>query len=220
MLYPTVIVDDFFKYPNKIKELSQDLIYEKDNEGRWPGVRSKPLHEVNYDFFNFLHIKIFSILYPNNHERINYSAQTYFQKVSGTRHPHPGWIHSDHPDEFTAIVYLSDHKNCGTSLWKKKSFYITESTSRQKMKYYKNNVFNKEHSDAINKHNSNYNKILTVDSIFNRLLIFDSSQNHSAEGFVDKDIKEDRLTLITFVKKVNLTDCQIKYPIVESNRLE
>jgi len=220
MIYPTIVVDDFFKYPNNIKKLSQDLIYEKDKDGKWPGVRSKSIHEINYEFFNFFHLKILSLLYPNDYQQMIFTASTFFQKVSGKRYPHSGWIHSDSPCEFTAIVYLSNHKNCGTSFWKKNNFYNTESTAKQKHDFYKQDIFNQQQLNILNEHNSNYEKTLTVDSIFNRLVIFDSSQNHSAEGFIDNNIQEDRLTLITFVEKIDIINSKIKYPIPESNRLD
>ena len=220
MIYPTIVVDDFFKYPNNIKKLSQDLIYEKDKDGKWPGERSKPIHQTNYDFFNFFNQKILSLIYPQNYLQIHFTANTFFQKISGERYPHTGWVHKDTPSEITAIVYLSNHDNCGTAIWKKINFYNEHVTSLQKHNYYKKDFFDKEQLKLINNHNSNYKKILSVNSLFNRILIFDSSQNHSAESFVDKNLNEDRLTLITFIEKINLVNEQIKYPIAECNRLE
>jgi hypothetical protein len=80
MIYPTIVVDDFFKYPNNIKKLSQDLIYEKDKDGKWPGERSKPIHQTNYDFFNFFNQKILSLIYPQNYLQIHFTANTFFKK--------------------------------------------------------------------------------------------------------------------------------------------
>jgi len=220
MIFPTLIVDNFFKNPYKIKNLSDTLSFKKDEQGKWPGERSKPLHEINFDFFNFLNLKILSLLYPNDYPNIDFLAESCFQKISKERYPHEGWVHKDNPSEITAIVYLSDHKNCGTSLWKPKNFFVKDFSSEKKQYYYKKNSFDKEQVELIEQHNNKYEKILKVDSFFNRLLLFDSSHFHSASNFIDKDIDSDRLTLITFIDKLNINNTCIKYPITESNRLE
>ena len=232
MIYPTIIMDDFFTEPEKIKNFSSKLKYFKDKDGKWPGKRSVPVHEIDYNFFNYFHLKILSILYPNDYRKISYTANACFQKISGNRHQNPGWVHEDIGSEITAIVYLSHHKNCGTSLWKKKNFFDSDSTAFEKHNF--NKVLSKAiefYEDCIYLfvyeirfyyylHNSNFQKILNVDSIYNRIVLFDSNQHHSAENFLDQDIKEDRLTLITFINKVVLNNETMHYPITECRRMD
>ncbi len=220
MIYPTIIMDDFFTEPEKIKNFSSKLKYFKDKDGKWPGKRSVPVHEIDYNFFNYFHLKILSILYPNDYRKISYTANACFQKISGNRHQNPRWVHEDIGSEITAIVYLSHHKNCGTSLWKKKNFFDSDSTAFEKHSFNKKESYNEEEKNLVNKHNSNFQKILNVDSIYNRIVLFDSNQHHSAENFLDQDIKEDRLTLITFINKVVLNDETMHYPITECRRMD
>ena len=47
--------------------------------------------------------------------------------------------------------------------------------------------------------------------------MFDGSNFHSADSFTDKNDNEDRLTLITFFKHVQIPD--MKYPITTMKRL-
>ena len=51
MLWPTLIVDDFFADPHAVVKLSKTLKYTPAGNGRWPGTRSPPLHEADRDFF-------------------------------------------------------------------------------------------------------------------------------------------------------------------------
>ena len=69
----------------------------------------------------------------------------------------------------------------------------------------------------LNENNEKFDKILTIDSKFNRLLLFDSNQYHAAEKFKEQDIDEDRLTLITFFTNIS-GNCN-KYPITEMRRI-
>ena len=55
---------------------------------------------------------------------------------------------------------------------------------------------------------------LSFHSKFNRAVIFDGGSFHGALNYVDKNLKEDRLTLIGFYRGFKNT----KYPLVESSR--
>lgn len=219
MIYPTIIMDDFFSDPKKIKDFSSNLKFGKDSLGRWPGERTVPLHQIDFDFFEYVHRKILSILYPNDFKSLAFNADSYFQKVSSKRHLNPGWIHEDDA-EITAIIYLSKHRNCGTTLWTKKNFYNSNSTAKNKHKFNLKDRHQKEEIEAVNLHNNNFKKNLEVDSVYNRVLMFDSNQHHSASNFLDKDVKEDRLTLITFIRRIVMENGALRYPVPECRRLD
>ena len=52
MLYPTVIADNFFNDPNKVKSFGLNLKKQKDPNNTYPGTRTKSLHEIDASFFN------------------------------------------------------------------------------------------------------------------------------------------------------------------------
>jgi arsenate reductase-like glutaredoxin family protein len=218
MIYPTLIVDNFFSDPLKIKKISDNLDFKKNPLGEWPGERSNELHKINFNFFNYLNLKILSLIYPKDFHKINFSANSTFQKISKERYPHEGWVHKDNPSEITAIIYLSEHENCGTSLWKAKDFFIPNNVDEKKH-YYKKDSFDIEQINFLKKHNNNFEKILEVNSVFNRILLFDSNHLHSANNFVDPRLKDDRLTLISFIENLHINNETLKYPITECNRL-
>jgi hypothetical protein len=216
MIWPSIIVDNFFDDPNKILEISKKLSFAKDNAGRWPGERTTCNSQTDKNFYNWLNYKIVRLLYPMNHEQMTWTCSQYFQKVNGNFYKNEGWIHSDAPWEFTAIIYLSKHKNCGTSLFTKKKFFNNSLHIDKKENIYKKGDIKNE-LKYLKENNDLFESSLTVDSKFNRLFLFDSNQYHAANNFKDKDHEnEERLTLITFF--YSLTANGIKYPIPEMKR--
>ena len=226
MLYPSIVVDDFFKDPDSIVNFASKLTYYKDEEGRWPGSRTKGLHENHQSFFDYVNAKILSIVYANDMNYCNdvkLQASTSFQKIPGERYPNTGWIHKD-PEDITAIIYLSKHKGCGTSLCKKISFdegiLGQGELTDEKIKFYKKENYDSNEKKYLQSNNQNFKKTLTVDSEYNRLFLFDSHNWHCAESFNDENVKEDRLTLISFISYVYFDNKKVRYPIVESRRLD
>jgi hypothetical protein len=119
MLIPTIILDNFFKYPEKIIEFSKTLRFEECPDGAWPGKRSKNLWEISQELFNKINLQMLSLIYPIKNFSIYFEASTHFQKIPSI-YKQGGWIHTD-PDMFTFIVYLSNHKECGTSIYEPKN---------------------------------------------------------------------------------------------------
>jgi|TARA_Y100000114_G_scaffold78335_1_gene72065 hypothetical protein len=218
MLFPSVVLDNFFTDPDLVKDFASKLKYYKASDGRWPGKRTEALHLNHFSFFEYINTKILKVIYPN--ETINFTASTSFQKIEGNRYPNGGWVHKD-KDEITAIIYLSKHKFCGTSLCKRVSLDEHQYVTEEKIKFYKKDKYDPAEVDSINKNNQYYKKILTVNSEYNRLFLFDSHHYHVAESFVDENDKSDRLTLISFISNLKSLDNKIlKYGLPESKRCD
>ena len=214
MIWPTVIVDNFFNEPLKILEISKEVKF-SNSEAKYPGVRTECMSLINKEFYNFINYKIIRILYPINHKQIYWKSNQYFQKINGNIYKNEGWIHSDSPAELTAIIYLSNHKNCGTSLYQKKEFFNGTFFQDQKKNMYTNlNI--KQGEKYLKQNNEKFENILNINSRFNRLILFDSNQFHAANKFLENGIEEDRLTLITFFYSIHCDG--IKYPITEMKR--
>ena len=140
-----------------------------------------------------------------------------FQRTDGNLYNNYGWVHTD-PDEFTSIIFLSNHKKCGTSLFKKAKITSQVINSEFKYNYYKNTEKIKtEEEKYLKENNDQFEKTLTLNSRFNRLILFDSSNFHAAEKYGEENINEDRLTLVTFFTGV--IGNENKYPISEMRRL-
>ena len=213
MMWPTVIVDDFFEDPNKIVKFSKTLKFVTAEDSSWPGTRTGPLHEVNNDFFLFSTRKIMSILYPMNLDQVKWRATQTFQR-SNKEYGEAGWVHSDTSAEITSIIYLSDHANSGTALYRNPNFMLSPLHTKEKEKFYKNLKNKKKAEQKREESNKKYKKVLDMSSNFNRLVLFDAHHWHQATGF--GNTKEDRLTLITFF--IEVIGDGIKYPIPTMRR--
>ena len=214
MLYPTIIQDNFFEDINKIVELADSLEYAPCPVGRWPGERSEKLHLVHPQFFNHFCSKFTKLLFPN--QNVDYNCTLQFQRISND-HTQGGWIHKD-PNDVTAIVYISKHKNCGTSLYKAKDFFTFGDPELEsfKNKSYMTKKFTKQSEKARLLANEQYEKTLEIMSLQNRLIAFEGLNPHGVENFRE-DLDEDRVTLIGFFHHISASG--LKYPTVESRRV-
>jgi hypothetical protein len=223
MIWPTLCVDNFFINPYEIKKYALSLDYNHPKEGHYPGKRTEALHKINSDFHTLITTKILKLLYPMNTDDLTWAAKSYFQKIDGNIYSQSGWVHQD-PDEFTVLIYLSHHKNCGTSIFSSKDINskIINNQSRVEV-HLKASLENKkigEDSKELISNNSQFEKTITFNSKFNRLILFDSSHYHAAEKFNEIGINEDRLTLIIFFESIfSPSGKQIKFPIPEMNRI-
>ena len=218
MQWPTLIVDDFFTDPHAIVSLSQKFRYKRDEENRWPGTRTPSMHEADIDFFRWSTRKIMALLYPTqvmSEGAVHWQAKQYFQRVSGNTYGEEGWVHGDGPHEFTSIIYLSDHENSGTCLYKGKQFNTQPTQLDEKERFYKNLKDRKRMEKYREKNNSKFRKKVELFSNFNRLVLFDGYDWHASRN--PKNSKSDRLTLITFFG--NIFGEEVAYPITQMRRV-
>lgn len=203
-MFPYLIVDDFLQYPDKVVELANSVEYEYPSGFHYPGKRSDSLFNINYDFFNNIGN---SILLSYGIEFDNWIAEASFQKIEGNYGN--GWIHSDPPAIITSIVYLSnDDGESGTSIYKSNISHnsFSKESSDAKISFYKrisensNSVMTKEEIEIYNNHQKNFDEILYVKSIYNRLFSFESYMAHGANNLNTKS----RLILIYFFKEIQV----------------
>lgn len=221
MLFPTYIVDNFFDNPHEIVEYAKTLEYIPADDGRWPGARTKQLHEFNNELFEMVTRKVTKIIWPYHAPHHIWRGSTTFQKIPADAKTGAGWIHSDTPSELTALIYLSHHKNCGTSIYKPKDGRFANDSIHVDLKcdYYKNDKEkDTAYYKALKENNDLFEKTTQVNSVFNRCLLFDSHALHGADYFYDPNCKEDRLTMITFFAAFGGGLKGMKFPIPEMKR--
>ena len=214
MMWPTMIVDDFFTDPERVVELSKTLKY-NSTDGLYPGKRSEKLHLVDKAFFDWSTAKIIALLYPMHSNIIELKAFQMFQRVPPKVYGDAGWVHHDHFSEITSVIYLSHNKNSGTSLYKGRHFIVGSDHNKEKEDFYKS-LKNKEQAEAFRKKaNDKFEKTVDMQSKFNRLVMFDSHHWHQSTDHVTDDT--ERLTLITFFMEI--TGKGIRYPIPTMRRV-
>jgi len=218
MQWPTLIVDNFFTDPHAVVKLSKTFKYVCDNENRWPGERTRGLHEEDPHFFQWSTRKILALLYPVQvcpGQDLKWKATQSFQRMPSNIYGKEGWIHSDDKYEFTAIIYLSDHVESGTCLYEGKQFSSHPTYVVEKQKFNRDLKDKKRMEKYRDKTNSQFRKKVELFSNFNRLVLFDGSNWH-AHKHADHS-KEDRLTLITFFTSVSGEN--LRYPITQMRRI-
>lgn len=198
--FPTIIVDNFYKEPDKVREFALKQEY-FDSTGEYPGKRTKYIHELNRDLFEGFCQKLFSIHYPQTDIKLNVNSQ--FWKVS-TLDSDPlspknmGWIHID-GCLAAGVVYLTPgfNKELGTTIYKRNKKETIESVEYESMyKFYSSNI-DENFDENIIKNNSSFEETTKISNLYNRFIWFDGNIPHSPSHYYMGD--ETRLVQVFFV---------------------
>jgi len=219
MLFPTITcVDNFFDDPDAIVKKSKEFKYKVNKYSA--GSRSMPLHELDYQFFNWVNGKIAAIFYPNFSDKLSFSAATHFDKVK--KSDHDNWVHSDADTKFASIIFLNKEGTAGTSIYKKKGLHhgIIGKTAQSKYKYFeKSDEMTKKELNEIKKekewNNNQFEKTFHFEGLYNRLIVFDANCFHSFNAMTEDQKNQERLTLISFFHDIKFQDENtfIEFPI-------
>ena len=213
MFFGTTVLDNFYTDPYKIIKRSKDFEFSYSKDGTGPGQRTEEVHKIDYNLFYHTCLKILSVLYPTDYLNLKFSATQYFQKINLKDYDN-GWIHNDgyNNNLFTAIVYLSSHEDCGTSLFhlKKNNFEGLWIDKISPVDYYlnlKDKQKREKDKELCKKNNNQYEETIKINSRLNRLVCFDANHPHASHHFKNSKLKkEPRLTLITFFKDLTRRD--------------
>lgn len=219
--FPVTIVDDFFEFPDLVRDFALKQEFHKNKDGRWPGSRTNLLSDIDQDFFQKFSSKLLKLFFDFNHNQINWSIEVQFQKVpcfnNDSKSPfNVGWIHSD-PCIFSGVLYLNKNfpENTGTNIYriKKDVENFSESQDEKFIFYSGEDINEKDYSEGIRRNNDQFEEIIRVENIYNRLVLFEGGQYHGVPSFYTDNL-EDRLTLVFFVKECIISDDL--YPILRS----
>ena len=219
------VVDGFFEDPKKVVNFANTLKFKEGPYGRWPGVRSDALHEVNYKFFISVLSKIFSLSFDYRHHNVNWdNVEMYFQKTypyddkNKDSIVNKGLVHADGDYPLVGLIYLTEGADIesGTSIVEPIKKYTeaqakkeSDVFTKRKIKFYKklkDEVTKKDLDDygkLVKDCNSKFYEKLKVNNIFNRALLYNGNDYHKANSFFTG--KKERLTLVFFVKNVQST---------------
>tara|TARA_R100000935_G_scaffold54214_1_gene82793 strand:+ start:865 stop:1521 length:657 start_codon:yes stop_codon:yes gene_type:complete len=214
MKWPTMCVDNFFDNVDEIIQASTKLKFYVDEDGRWPGKRTNNLQIEDSSLASFINLKILRLVVPHFKNQLMYGASSGFQRIDDS-YGKEGWIHQDNDTELSAIIYLSDSKNCGTSIFKPKNYKSFFKHNDLKKHYLKNKQFDQKYYESLQENNSQFDETIYFESVKNRLLLFDGNQVHGVKNLIDPNNKT-RLTYVAFFKFI--MDPSLKSFVVESKR--
>jgi len=218
MYFPITIVDNFYSNFDKVKAYANNLEFFKDEQHTMPGLKTKFLNEINPSFFKQSTLKILSLFFLNGN--VPYECRTRFEKITpytpypGAVYNKEGWIHADDNNRLSGIFFIAGEYEEGTSFFKKKNVGAEISSLNEKHLLLGGHaveptIYNKK----LKEHNEKYEKILNVPCVPNRLIVFDSSSYHRANGLGTQT--EPRLIQTFFFGRIN-SDF---FPIPEKDRV-
>jgi hypothetical protein len=199
---PTIVVDNFYEDPLLWREFALDQKYFKGNRGNWPGLRTELLHNINMDLFQVVMKKLLFVLKDYGITRVS-ELQTGFQIIDETYGR--GWVHDDDPTfQCAGVIYLNEDAplGSGTAIYEDSPDFSGEKYAE----LFKTDVNNgsQEERDIYAKYRdeqvSLFKKTITVENVFNRMILFDSRCWHSAEHFFGTTTENSRLTQVFFIK--------------------
>jgi hypothetical protein len=213
--FPTTVVDDFFDYPDQVREFALQQTYTKAEDNRWPGKRSEELSVLSPILFNLSLSKIMSLFYNLQKINISWVSNACFQMVDGRYDDGSGasWVHVD-DNIVTAIVYLSKSNNkSGTTIYRP---IDPLTTSLRNLEHKERSFEDPEFIPAVKdfklENNKQFKPSVTVEEEYNRLVLFDGHLYHSANNFYGSQDEDARLTLIFFITQINVSEGNI-FPI-------
>lgn len=172
-----LIIDDFYKDPDKIRECALSLPY-SENIQYYKGLRSDKqllLPYVREEFMRLLHVEIIDWTQQN--------ANGVFQKTKDTD---PLVYHSDGQD-YAAAIYLTPDlpTTMGTSFWKNKKTGCRRPPNHQLEN--KNIPAGEVYNDDTILNADAWELVDRVGSVYNRLVIWDAKMIHSASQYGTTD---------------------------------
>ena len=205
MSYPLIIKDNFFSDPDSIVKISKEYSYNIDTHN-YPGVRSKPLEEINPKLYVHILQKIFLLF----HDQIplNFKAEVGFQKikpfVEGDKwhRKNLGWIHTDNC-LFGGVIYLDKNpdKDAGTSVYKSIDGFdvqTKESIDAKQLLYSGKLTDDRQYYESYDRVRNQYEETLRIPNLYNRLVLIPGDQPHSMTTIGDKE----RNTMVFFCHSI------------------
>lgn len=175
MIRSLVIIDDFYKDPDRIRKLALSCTF--DVFGNYPGVRTKAFRDggTKEAFSSLLGSEVASPLWYSS----KYNGA--FQSVTATAST---WVHVDSFNQYAAMVFLSPNPPIGTGI----AFYRHKETG---VECWPNSV--ETEANSIDGTIADWECISKVANKYNRCVIFNSQQYHAADGYMGDSLETSRL---------------------------
>jgi hypothetical protein len=196
---PTVTIDKFFETPNQVRSWALSLEFFKGDRGNWPGFRTDLLHELDPEFHSLVCTKIIKHTDYNYFSKFDISFQIIDESWG------QGWVHRD-PREFNVVgvIYLTPNpplgNQYGTIIYDDPENFNSDEKifieDVNELDSEKRKLWNNERI----KYNNHFRQNTIVENRYNRCIIFDARQWHSAGNFFGQEgnVETSRLTAVFF----------------------
>jgi hypothetical protein len=207
MYFPTICVDNFFDDPQAVRDLAFSLGF-GERTHRYPGERTKLLHEVAPEYFDYFCRRLMGVCYDfRKFDNISWNISTGFQLTTPYKNDDcvidTGWIHRDQNALFAGVIYLAPGANldAGTSVFNSKIVGQVPINLDKKTKLFTTNTADQEIKQAIEESNNRFVKTIEFKNVYNRMIAYGGEKFHGVNSFTNNDT-EQRLTQVFFVNSV------------------
>lgn len=205
---PVMSVENFYEDPGAVREFALQQEFTPSEGGKWPGVRTQPIHNLNEELFNSFCRRLFGMLFDFATTKVEWNVGTAFQFVEPTDAPtgsplNTGWIHVDDVALFAGVIYLDEDPDpkAGTSVYTPKQRVpsdVYKGWVKTKENYYQYGVDN-GYEKTLSQHHDWFDESVRVNNAYNRMVIFDGGQFHAGHFSSTKP----RLTQVFFVNSLD-----------------
>lgn len=199
-LLPTLVVDNFFESPVLWREFALAQEYFKGDRGTWPGIRTKYIQDLDPELYEVFEHKLLSYL-PNIKGFSKIEAT--FQIIDGSWGN--GWVHDDNPEHDVAgVVFLNPNppKGTGNTVYKQS----IDPNADQFIEMFIQDMDPDFDHSTLQKYRDQQRAYfvpsVVTENRFNRCIIFDPRQWHSADNFFGTTLEDSRLTLVFFCNRI------------------
>lgn len=201
---PTMVIDGFYQDPTLVRDYALELEYYKGNRGSWPGLRSNYIQNLDAGLYDLLYKKLMKELTPYGFTKFD-ELQSSFQLIDKTYGE--GWVHDDDP-HFTiaGLIYLNLDApvGAGTTLYCNQTDFNGEVYGEIFMNdvLVANDQEREQYTKYRKEQRMHFMPTTTIESVFNRCIIFDPRTWHSANTFFGNEKDNTRLTQVFFARAI------------------
>jgi len=187
-MFEPLIVDNFFKDPDAIREFALKQTYwpkqTNPNGGNWPGFRSDYISALDNDIFLELMYGVHDVI-GIDRSAVSYT-EAFFQFC--TERDGNSWVHRDtlHFDPtHVGLVYLTPNPpaNSGTILYE-----------------HKDPNYVKADPELDSGDPEDYNVKMVIENQYNRLAMYHPNEFHKSDTYFGKDRNDARLFVVFFMR--------------------
>ena len=186
------VCDDFLKDPFSVRKEALKSTY--SSQGNTPGYRCQIVDKFVSNYI----LSTIKEITKNDNLKIQSGYQY------STKDFKEGLFHRD-SGRYTCIIFLTPKpdKNSGTEICESNIKYeIPDKWADDKHRFYQNtyNFTNRLKYDILRrKINTKFKPNYIVENKYNRMVVFNSNNYHRAQKFFGTEIKNSRLTLLSFI---------------------
>ena len=199
-MIPITIIDNFFDNPNQIRDIALNCEFGRHEDSTFPGLRTRMIAGINETLYRTITENVLGLFWDLSRDQLEVRFETYFQFIPKQYGP-GGWAHFDKSATFAGVIYMTPDapRDCGTSICRQTTVEPVYNFDIRNDFYQGKDVDYNDYCIAKDSHNSQFDHTLSVDNVFNRMVLYDGNDGHRENGYFGTDLHDSRMTVVFFV---------------------